>query len=65
MQQQLDFARVNIREEAGRKIARQYRVRAVPTFLVISPSGKVLYRQVGGRPNRAEIEKKLAANALK
>jgi hypothetical protein len=61
MSERLDFARVNIREDEGRSIARKYRVNMVPTFLVIAPDGELLYRQVGGRPDRAEVEAALAS----
>jgi thioredoxin-related protein len=55
------FTRVDIRGEHGNELAAKYRVRAVPTFLLVSPDGEVLYRKVGGRPDRQAIEEKLAA----
>ena len=55
------FARVNIRDAGGQQLARRYRIRAVPTFLMLSPDGKVLYRKTGGTPERDAIERELSA----
>jgi hypothetical protein len=62
LKDQLDFTRVNINDERGSALASKYGIRAVPTFLVVSPSGDVLYRKVGGRPDREAIEAKLASH---
>ncbi len=55
----LSFARVNIGAAGGEKIAHQFRVRAVPTFLLISAEGELLYRQAGGLPDGDAIVRHL------
>lgn len=53
------FTRVNVKDEDGSKLAQKYSVRGVPAFLVLSPKGDVLYRKVGGTPDRELIEQAL------
>ena len=55
------FTRVNITDDVGRNIARKYGVRAVPAFVLLSPSGDVLYKKVGGFPDAAQIKAELEA----
>lgn len=50
------FARVDAGSEDGATFASRYAVTALPTYLVIDASGRVIYRQVGGRPNGDAIE---------
>ncbi len=54
------FTRVNIKDEGGQKLAARYNIRAVPAFLLIAPDGKVLYKKIGGTPERAEVAAHLA-----
>jgi thioredoxin-like negative regulator of GroEL len=49
-------ARLNVNDESGSEIAARYGVRGVPAFLLLDASGKLVYRQVGGRPDTARIE---------
>ena len=61
MEGKLDVARVDIESESGQEIARKYRIAGVPAFVVIDPKGAILYRQVGGRPDASEIERRITA----
>ncbi|MEM6993191.1 MAG: thioredoxin family protein [Myxococcota bacterium] len=60
LSERLAFTHVNIGDEEGRRLATKYGVRAVPAFLVVSPEGEVLYRKIGGLPEREAIEAELA-----
>lgn len=51
------FTRVDITDDAGQAIAAKYGVRSVPTFIVVAPDGKVLYRKVGGTPDGDAVAK--------
>jgi len=57
----LDVARIDIESESGQEIARKYRIAGVPAFVVLDPKGTILYRQVGGRPDANEIERRIGA----
>jgi hypothetical protein len=46
---------VNIRDQVGQIVARQYGVFVTPTFLVFNASGKEVYRQSGGFPDTARL----------
>lgn len=56
----LRFTHVNLGDEEGMALAADYNIRVVPTFLVLSPDGEVLYRKSGGFPDQAQIEAELA-----
>ncbi len=51
----LAFTRVDIMDDEGSKVATKYGVRSVPTFLLVSAQGEVLYKKVGGMPERELI----------
>jgi hypothetical protein len=51
------FARIDAGSDDGAGFASRYGVTALPTYLVIDASGRVIYRQVGGRPNSDAIER--------
>jgi hypothetical protein len=55
----LDVAHIDIGTDGGRELAESYGVGAVPAFVLVDPGGRVLFRQTGGRPNAAEIERLL------
>jgi hypothetical protein len=55
-----NFARIDSTTDDGARIASRYGVTALPTYLLLDPEGRVLYRQTGGRPNADEIERRLA-----
>lgn len=57
----LRVAKVDIASESGRAVAARYGITAVPAFVLLDRRGAVLYRQVGGRPDVDEIERRLAA----
>ncbi len=61
LRERVAFTRVDITDDAGTALASKYQVRAVPTYLLISPEGTVIYRKVGGSPDRRAIEEKLAS----
>ncbi len=50
------FARIDAQSDEGARFAAQYGVTMLPTYLVLDASGRVLYRQSGGRPNGEAIE---------
>jgi thioredoxin-like negative regulator of GroEL len=54
------FARIDAGSDDGSRFASQYGVTALPTYLVFDASGRVIYRQVGGRPNSDAIERSIA-----
>ena len=56
LSEQMAFTRVNIRDDAGKSLARRFGINAVPAFVVVSPKGDVLYRKIGGKPDRDRIE---------
>jgi thioredoxin-related protein len=47
--------RLSIMSELGRKVAGEYGVRSVPTFLIFDGAGTLIGREVGF-PNRGKIE---------
>lgn len=49
------FARVNVMDEAHKSLAANMKIRAVPSYILVEPSGKVLYRQDGGKPDKEQI----------
>ncbi|MCX7856167.1 MAG: thioredoxin family protein [Anaerolineae bacterium] len=51
--------RINIMDQAGLVLAREYGVRAVPTFIVFDGNGQVVYAQAG-LPDRAAIRAAVA-----
>jgi hypothetical protein len=55
------FTRVNVKDDGGSAMAHKYGIRGVPAFLLLSPKGDVLYRKIGGKPDRDQIEEELAA----
>jgi thioredoxin-related protein len=57
----LDVARIDIESDSGQELARKYRISGVPAFVVLDPKGIVVYRQIGGRPDSGEIERRIAA----
>ena len=57
----LEVAHVDIGTDEGRAIADRFHVPGIPAFIVLDGQGSVIYRQIGGRPNTAEIEAKVAA----
>ena len=54
--------RVNIRDQAGQEVARQYGVYATPTFLVFNSLGNEVYRQAGGFPDTGRLEAEVLGN---
>ncbi len=61
MKDRMHVARVDVESDSGREIAQKYRINGVPAFVVLDAKGNVLYRKVGGRPDGAEIERRLMA----
>ena len=57
----MKVARVNVADDEGQDLARRYEVNAVPAFILLDAHGDVLYRKIGGSPDTAGIEAKLAA----
>ena len=56
----LDVARVELDSPSGREVAARYDVTRIPAFVLLDPRGAVLYRQLGGRPDVAQIERAIA-----
>ena len=57
----LEVAHVDIGTDEGRAVADRFHVPGVPAFIVLDGRGNVIYRQVGGRPDAAQIEAKVGA----
>jgi thioredoxin-like negative regulator of GroEL len=56
----MNVARIDSQSDDGARIASQYGVTALPTYVVLDHDGRVIYRQVGGRPDGDEIERRIA-----
>lgn len=56
---EVQFVRVDIGSRVGREVVRLYNVTATPTYIVLSGSGDVIYRQVGGFPNGSAAKRAL------
>jgi thioredoxin-related protein len=52
---QAQVARLSILSDVGRKVAQDYGVRSVPTFLIFDGEGTLMGREVGF-PNRGRIK---------
>lgn len=61
----LAFTHVNIADDDGRRLATKYGIRSVPAFLVVDADGKVLYRKIGGLPDREAVETSLASSVAR
>ena len=48
--------RLNVASQVGREAAYQYRVRALPTFLVFDGGGRLVWQRAG-RASKAELMK--------
>ena len=57
---EIEFARIDIMEEEKRALAQKFEIGAVPSFVLVDPNGGVLYRQVGGKPDREQIDDALS-----
>ena len=55
----LDVARIDSSTDDGARLAAQYGVTALPTYLVVDGAGRVLYRKVGGWADGDEIERRI------
>lgn len=53
----LNVAHVDIGDEAGGALARKHGVGAVPAFVVLDGSGRVVYRKIGGKPDVEAVER--------
>lgn len=60
MKDKLRFARVDIGSDEGSDLAQKYGISAVPAFVVLDGNGRVVYRQVGGRPKTDDIKAQIA-----
>ena len=56
----LDVAHLDIGDASSADVARTYGISALPAFVLLDGEGRVLYRQVGGRPDVSKIESALA-----
>jgi thioredoxin-like negative regulator of GroEL len=63
MGERLSVVRVDVNTDEGRTLAARYGVSALPTYVLVAPGGRVAYRQVGGRPDADEIERRVSAPA--
>lgn len=61
--ERLAFTHVNLADDDGRRLATKYAIHSVPAFLVVDSDGKVLYRKIGGLPDRAAVDASLASIA--
>ena len=52
--------RVDIESPAAQRVVRRYGLRATPTYVLVDGQGREVWRQVGGSPDRAVIEQRLA-----
>lgn len=53
--------RVDIESPAAQMVVRRYGLRATPTYVLVDGSGREVWRQVGGSPDRAVVGEKLQA----
>jgi thiol-disulfide isomerase/thioredoxin len=54
-------AHVDVNSDDGQRLAQRHRIRGVPAFLMFDARGEVVYRQLGGRPDVAEVTRLLEA----
>ena len=57
----MTVVRVDIESPAAQLVVRRYGLRATPTYVLVDGQGTEVWRQVGGSPDRAAIEQRLAA----
>ena len=48
----VNFHRINIQSNKGKKLAERYNVTLVPTFIFINKTGKIIYRKAGTVPKK-------------
>lgn len=55
------FIKVNVGDDDGARIASRYGIHGVPAFIMLDGDGRVVYRQIGGKPDanaiRAQLQK--------
>lgn len=51
---------VDVNSDEGSELAMKYRVRGVPSFVLLAPDGRVLWQQTGGKPDVAAVEKAIS-----
>jgi len=55
----LAVAHVDINGDSGEALASRFGIRGVPAFLLLDGHGQLVYKKLGGRPDVAEIERRL------
>lgn len=55
------MVRVDVEAPASRLVMNRYGFRATPTYVLVDGSGREVWRQVGGSPDRAVVSEKLHA----
>jgi thiol-disulfide isomerase/thioredoxin len=53
------FIKVNVGDDDGAQIASRYGIHGVPAFIMLDEEGRVIYRQVGGKPDAAAVRARL------
>mgnify|MGYP000031093372 CR=1 FL=1 len=56
----MTVVRVDIEAPAAALVRSRYGLRATPTYVLVDGRGNEVWRQVGGSPDRAAIEQRLA-----
>jgi thioredoxin 1 len=51
----VNFHRINIQSNKGKRLAERYNVTLVPTFIFISKTGKIIYRKSGTVPKKDDF----------
>ena len=60
LQGRMAVVRVDIESPAAQMVVRRDGLRATPTYVLVDGQGREVWRQVGGSPDRAVIEQRLA-----
>jgi thiol-disulfide isomerase/thioredoxin len=56
----VNVVRVDVEAPAAALVQRRYGLRGTPTYVLVDGAGNERWRQVGGAPNRAEVDRVLA-----
>ena len=51
----VEFQHINIQSEKGHEFSKKYNIIFVPTFLIISMQGDVIYRTSGSVPDKNKV----------
>jgi len=57
----LEVAHVDVNDDKSAELTAKYGISAIPAFILLDGDGRVLYRQVGGKPDVSKIDALMAS----